>query len=70
MTLHSFIHSPVESGRYLPPASVFRSHSQGVLQSQTDSPEIFISEAMSTSDEWEGVTMFSIDGFPYMLRFG
>lgn len=34
------------------------------------SPEIFISKETSTSDEWEGVTMFSIDGFPYVLWFG
>lgn len=65
--IQSFLHLRSQAATW--PQCQYAGH-RGALQSQASSPEIFILEAVSTGDKWEASSVFSIDGFPYLLWFG
>lgn len=70
MALHSVSHDFTSGVRQALGPSVSIQVTIVPFRTRLASPEIFISEALSTGDKWKAFTMFSIDGFPYLLWFG
>lgn len=64
-----FIHSFAYGVRQVPGSNVSIQVTMVPFRASLASPEIFISEAMSTDDKWEALSVFSVDGFPYLLCF-
>lgn len=64
MVFHSFIHASTYGVSQVPGSNVSIQVTTVPFRASLASPEIFIAEAMSAADKWEGFTVFPLTAFP------